>query len=395
VAFFILDFVLLAGFLAVLIMEMGILARHRDRIPLRICVTGTRGKSTVTRQIAAALRASGRTVLAKTTGSKPVLILPDGSEREISRPGPPTILEQKRVLALAARLGADVLVAEMMSIGPECLAAESGKIFRPNFLVATNVRLDHEEEMGRTLEAVAGSLAAAISPGCTVLVPENEFYPAFDWAAAGRGARVVKLPAGNGDDLPPGLDFPDNVRLSLETAVHLGLDRETVLRGIASSRPDFGGLKIWSLISPVSGRAWNFASLFAANEPESTRIALERVRERLSFQGKTTIVLLNLRADRASRSRRWLEALRTGYFSGFDRVVFIGEQASALGRLRFRRSPEIPAVGTIAGRTSSRVMSALWPMSTEDTVVVGAGNISGIGRQLVEFWDTQGTIAAC
>jgi poly-gamma-glutamate synthase PgsB/CapB len=395
VALLILDIILLAGFLGFLILEKGILARRRNRIPLRICVTGTRGKSTVTRQIAAALRASGRTVLAKTTGSKPVLILPDGSEREISRPGPPTVLEQKRVLALAARLGVDVLVAEMMSIGPECLAAESGKIFRPNCLVATNVRLDHEEEMGRTLEAVAGSLAAAISPGCTVLVPEKEFYPAFDRAAAGRGARIVKLPAGNGDDLPPGLDFPDNVRLSLGAAAHLGLDRKTALRGIASSSPDFGGLKIWSLNSPVSGRSWNFASLFAANEPESTRIALERVRERLSFQGKTSIVLLNLRADRASRTRRWLEALRTGYFSGFDRVVFIGEQASALGRLRFRRLPEIPAVEAIAARTSNRVMAALWPMSTGDTVVVGVGNIAGIGRQLVEFWDTKGTIVTC
>jgi poly-gamma-glutamate synthase PgsB/CapB len=296
---------------------------------------------------------------------------------------------------LAARLGVDVLVAEMMSIGPECLAAESGKIFRPNCLVATNIRLDHEEEMGRTLEAVAGSLAAAISSGCTVLVPEKEFYPAFDRAAAGRGARIVKLPAGNGDDLPPGLDFPDNVRLSLGAAAHLGLDRKTALRGIASSSPDFGGLKIWSLNSPVSGRSWNFASLFAANEPESTRIALERVRERLSFQGKTSIVLLNLRADRASRTRRWLEALRTGYFSGFDRVVFIGEQASALGRLRFRRLPEIPAVEAIAARTSNRVMAALWPMSTGDTVVVGVGNIAGIGRQLVEFWDTKGTIVTC
>jgi hypothetical protein len=34
-------------------------------------------------------------------------------------------------------------------------------------------------------------------------------------------------------------------------------------------------------------------------------------------------------------------------------------------------------------------------MSTGDTVVVGVGNIAGIGRQLVEFWDTKGTIVAC
>ena len=57
--------------------------RHRARlraVPLRIHVAGTRGKSTTTRLIAAGLRAGGRRVLAKTTGSEPRLILPDGSE---------------------------------------------------------------------------------------------------------------------------------------------------------------------------------------------------------------------------------------------------------------------------------------------------------------------------
>ena len=176
-------FIILSIFAVFLILERRRLARLRSRVPLRICVTGTRGKSAVTRQIAAALRASGRTVLAKTTGSKPVVILPDGGEREIPRPGPPSVLEQKRVLALASRLGVDTLVAEMMSIGPECLAVESGKILRPGILVITNVRLDHEEEMGRTVEAVAESLASAISPRSTVLVPRAERYPVFDRAA--------------------------------------------------------------------------------------------------------------------------------------------------------------------------------------------------------------------
>ena len=69
------------------------------------------------------------------------------------------------VLALAGRLRVEALVTEMMSIGPECLAAESKKIIRPELLVVTNVRLDHEEEMGRTKEAVAASLAAAVPPG--------------------------------------------------------------------------------------------------------------------------------------------------------------------------------------------------------------------------------------
>jgi len=385
-------FTLFGGFL---ILERRRLARLRSRIPLRICIAGTRGKSAVTRQIAAALRASGRSVVAKTTGSKPALILPDGSEREIPRLGPPSVLEQKRVLSFAARLGADALVAEMMSIGPECLTVESGKILRPGILVVTNVRLDHEEEMGRTKEAVAESLATAIPPRSSVLVCIAEWYPVFDQTARKIRSGVLHIAPDETENLLPGVDFPDNVRLSLAVADQLGIDRDTALRGIAAANLDFGSLRIWSMVSPVSGRNWHFASIFAANEPESTRIALERVRSRVPFEGRRMIALLNLRSDRASRTRQWLAAVRNGFFAGFDLVVFIGEQASALGRIRFPRGEGIPAVGAIEARSARKVADALWPMSADETVVVGAGNIAGIGGALVEYWEAGGTKVSC
>ena len=385
-------FLILAGFFGWLAFERRTLTRRRARIPVRICVTGTRGKSTVTRQIAAALRASGRKVLAKTTGSKPVLILPDGSEREIRRPGTPSVLEQKRVLGLAARLGADALVAEMMSIGPECLAVESGRIFQPSVLVLTNVRLDHEEEMGGTVEAVARSLSAAISPGSTIFIPAAERYPVFDARVRHTGGRILSPTSASGEPAASGLDFPENLQLSLSVAEHLGIDSKTAFEGISRARPDFGGLRAFQIDSPISGRAWRFISLFAANEPESTALAMDRVRACLPFQGRRAIVLLNLRPDRASRTRRWLEAVSEGFFSGFDRVVFIGEQASALGRKRF---PGGKTCASIRAQSAERVMAELWPMSGEETVVVGAGNIAGIGRELVELWEKKGATIAC
>ncbi|MCC7294578.1 MAG: poly-gamma-glutamate synthase PgsB [Acidobacteria bacterium] len=388
-------FILLLLFSGFLLLERRRLARLRARVPLRICVTGTRGKSAVTRQVAAALRASGRAVLAKTTGSKPVLIFPDGREREIDRPGPASVLEQKRVLALAARLGVDALVAEMMSIRPECLAVESGLILRPGLLAVTNVRLDHEEEMGRTREEIAESLAAAIPGGGTVLVPEGEVFPAFARTARRKNARLVSVPQGEEDGPLPLVDFPENVRLSLAVAERAGIDRRTASRGIASAEPDFGDLRAWSMVSPASGRTWHFVSIFAANEPESTRIALERARRRVPFEGRRVIALLNLRADRASRTRRWLEAIRNGFFAGFDRVVFIGEQAPALGRLKFPRSEGIPAAGVLAGRSPAKVTAALWPLWAGEAVVVGAGNIAGLGGALVEYWDAAGTRVPC
>ncbi|MGB9893517.1 MAG: poly-gamma-glutamate synthase PgsB, partial [Candidatus Saccharicenans sp.] len=100
------------------------------KIPKRIAVTGIRGKSSITRLIAWGLRSAGFRVMAKTTGSKPVLIYPDGREEEIKRKGRTSLLEQKDLAKIAVKEKADFLVAEMMSIQPECLRAENKYLLR-------------------------------------------------------------------------------------------------------------------------------------------------------------------------------------------------------------------------------------------------------------------------
>ena len=50
------------------------------KIPIRIHVNGARGKSSVTRLIAAGLRAGCIATIAKTTGSAPRIIDKDGSD---------------------------------------------------------------------------------------------------------------------------------------------------------------------------------------------------------------------------------------------------------------------------------------------------------------------------
>ena len=149
------------------------LASKVKKIPLRICITGTRGKSTVTRLIAGILRENGRKVLAKTTGSSPKMIFPDGSEKEIQRQGQPSILEGKDILKAAAHLKVHALVVEIMGIRPETMRVEAGKIFKPHIQVITNVRLDHQEQMGKSKENIAASFAAAIPGQCLIFSPEK------------------------------------------------------------------------------------------------------------------------------------------------------------------------------------------------------------------------------
>jgi len=59
--------------------------RNVEAIPIRVHVNGTRGKSSVTRLIAAGLRAGGRKTVAKITGTLPRVVLPDGREAAIVR----------------------------------------------------------------------------------------------------------------------------------------------------------------------------------------------------------------------------------------------------------------------------------------------------------------------
>ena len=76
----------LIGFLlAVGLAESIAHRRNLNRIPIRIHVNGTRGKSSVTRLIAAGLRGAGIRTFAKTTGTLPRMILPDGSEIPVDR----------------------------------------------------------------------------------------------------------------------------------------------------------------------------------------------------------------------------------------------------------------------------------------------------------------------
>ena len=70
------------------------LAVHRRRlrsIPIRVHVNGTRGKSSVTRLIAAGLRQGGIRTCAKTTGTLARMILPDATELPIYRPAGPNL----------------------------------------------------------------------------------------------------------------------------------------------------------------------------------------------------------------------------------------------------------------------------------------------------------------
>ncbi len=368
-------------------------------MPRRVAVTGTRGKSGVTRLVAAGLRASGARVLAKTTGSKPVLIFPDGTEREIPRTGPASIREQVRLVALAASIGADALVAEMMSIGGECLAAESRSILRPGTLAVTNVRLDHLEAMGRDRAAIARTMASAVPGRARVFIPEEEADPVFAAAAARRGSTlhaVARETDGDGAEarLPLG-EFESNRRLALAVLESLGIDRRAGEAGMSAAAPDPGSLRLWRGDFGAPPRPAACVNLFAANEPGSSAVSLRAVEASLPFAGRPLIGVLSLRVDRGDRTLQWIRAAREGFFRGFAAVALIGPAARPAQRA-FRRAsgPEGAAFTAIGARAPAEIMDRVMALAPGDPVVVGLGNFVGPGEELVRFWERKGTACA-
>lgn len=321
-----------------------------------------------------------------------MLLLPDGREQEIARHGSPSLLEWKRLLGIRTGSRIQALVAELMSIRPESLRVEALRMLRPHILVITNVRRDHLAQMGQTRQHIARGFAACVPKKACVIVPDGEFAMLFERRAEEAGSRVIKVSSASllGLEEEWGVrEFPENIRLALAVADVLEVGRETALRGMRRARPDFGHLQVWRADLGYPLLSWYLVSAFAANDPDSTRMILSRFHAKGFLQERRVVGLLNLRADRGDRTRQWLESLEAGEFPEFHELVFVGDQA-LLAQKRLRRRAEGTAVLFFKNKSPDQIMAALAAEGDQETVLFGMGNMGGMGRKLVEYWQRIG-----
>lgn len=376
-------------FLLYLIYERVSLNRLRNAIPLRISVTGTRGKSSVVRMIASVLREDGRKVIAKTTGSQARLVLPDAHEVEVTRRGVTSIIEQKRLLKTAAKIKADCLVAEIMSLHPENHYVESQQMLLPHIVVITNVREDHTEAMGKTKEAIAAVLSLDIPAKAKVFVPEKENRPLFETAVKEAAGELIVVPEEAAISLlrqAPDLhrkEFRSNLDLVYGLGQHLHIDPNVILNGIRRARHDIGKFAIWKYRSPDAKKTFYLVNGFAANDPESTCQLLAKVKAILPPAGGQVIGLLNLRADRGDRTKQWLEFLRRSSLDDFSRIYVVGAHAQI-----FRR--KLKTASLLKSQLPQAIMKTLLAELEDQSVIFGCGNIKGAGELLVDHWNKIG-----
>ncbi len=361
--------------LAGLSLEAILVRFCRRSIPVRIHVNGTRGKSSVTRYIAAALRAEGRCTLAKITGIRPTLILPDGREKILRRRGPARMQEQVRLLFRARRLRCDAIVLECMSIAPLLQARETGTI-RPTLSVLTNIRDDHREELGASDAERSAALCMSIPSGATLVSLALPQRSAVEEHARGRGTRVIHPPA---DILPcapvlPAHVHPENVKLALTVCRELGLDPERT-RAAVLAEAERGDSPLITI--PLARSTLRFLDGFAVNDVPSAEEFLARWHDALG--GWDTLgIVLNTRADRPLRSMlfaRWCASR-----AGVRDVVLTGTHVPATRHALISSGFEPARVHCWKHRHVRNPVPALEEILTSPgTLVAGFGNIAGDG----------------
>ena len=387
----------MATFLLVALLALTVLyflvetAAHNRRwrtIPIRIHVNGTRGKSSTARLIAAGLRASGRTVMAKTTGTTARVILPNGRELPIFRPLGANIREQFRVVRLASRLRADVLVIECMALQPELQWLSERWFVHATHGVITNCRPDHLDVMGPDSASVAQALAGMVPRKGTLFTAEVAQRETIEVACKDRNTKLVAI---DDDDVTAishrdlagfrHREHPQNIALALKVCESLGTSREEALSAMWRAQPDSGAMFVLQL--EFFGRTLLFVNGFAANDPESSEEAWRYSVERY---GKTRkrLALINCRADRSDRSRQLAEIVAK--WDDVDHVVVMGSGTAVFSRTAAKAGLDPTRMVLLEGEGARDIFEALISLTDEeDVLVVGLCNIGGAGLELLQL----------
>ncbi|MGH3870136.1 MAG: poly-gamma-glutamate synthase PgsB [Pseudonocardiaceae bacterium] len=310
--------------------------RRLDQLDVRIHVNGIRGKSTVTRLVAGVLREGGLVTVAKTTGSAARVIGRDGAELPILRRGAATINEQLDVVAEHVTPDVEALVIECTAVRPLYQRYSQEHMVRSDITVITNVRADHQEEMGETLEQIADSLSVTIPRNGILLTAEarEQLRERLRRNAEQRGSRLIYADPGSvGDEDLRGFDylqFKENVAIGLAIARLLGIRRHVALRGMWKSVPDPGVVRLQTY--HVRGKRILWVPMFAANDRESVVLTFERLQAQFP-PGATVIGILNNRRDRGRRAELFAQLVPTELARYLDHVVTFGAYQEQVGRI--------------------------------------------------------------
>ena len=358
--------------------------RHQknvDAIPIRILVNGTRGKSSVTRLITGGLHGGGIRTLGKTTGTAPRLIYPEGSEVPINRAGKANIIEQLMVFRRAVAFKVQVLVTECMAVLPPNQVIMQKQLVRSTVGVITNIRADHLDEMGPTMEDVAVALSHTIPDNGIFFTCEQRYLPILEKIAAERNSQIVPvMPDQITDGMMRGftyLEHKDNVALALAVCNHLGVSQPDALLGMHRALPDPGVLRIFNI--HYYEKEIEFVNALAANDPDSYVLIWDLLKSFFT-EHKKVIVIVNCRQDRIQRTESLAELIAQKLSA--DHFILAGEFTSVLYNRAIALGLSSSRILDLGGHSAEEIFQNVVSLTTTRSIIIGIGNIVGFGQEL-------------
>ena len=311
---------------------------QRERILFRVHVNGIRGKSTVTRYLSAVFREAGYHVFGKTTGSAARVLRPDGEDLDFGRVGYPNVNEQVKIMKSFCRQQAEVVVMECMAVNPVYAKWLEDKVMRSHIGILTNVRYDHPDYLGETLEEIAQSLSESMPENGILITAEyNPTLLEIIWRNA-KAKNTQLIVAQKRQVFSSDLEYfshfahEENIAIGYEIAKLINVPKTRALKAMQKAPEDPGAFRIEHIKFELSTIAW--ANLFAVNDRESfIDVCIKLFHKLVNY---TKVVILNNRFDRPTRVELFANLARD---LDFDKIVTFGDYESEV-KEAFKQDPE-------------------------------------------------------
>jgi hypothetical protein len=357
--------------LVLILIIAGVVEKQRHesrlrRIPVRIHINGTRGKSTLTRLITSLLSGTGFRVAAKVTGEHPEYYSPDSGWSSWKRWAPPRIKEQLRFLKTASEDDAKAVVIENMALAPENQFVSEHLMVKSTMSLLSNVRIDHREVMGRHLQEIAGTLACAF-PRDGELVMNERSHRIFDGALLPHRTTICTVDKTCENPIER-MSMPILEYVKTQFNIPDSVFESVVWSGYLPKAID-------DLIIQYDGRS--FVNLFSCNDV----ISADELIDYLTVNGRigeTVDLLLMCRRDRPFRTIDFLDwALKKRQF----RIVTIAGQYPLFPVMK--RCRGISNVRMIRGTNPKLIVARLTERRCKTVICIG--NYVRTGERIIEF----------
>ncbi|WP_340057457.1 poly-gamma-glutamate synthase PgsB [Corynebacterium parakroppenstedtii] len=226
------------------------------------------------------------------------------------------------------------LVVECMAVKPKYQNLCQNVILRSPISIITNVRLDHQEEMGDTIEEIADSLCNTVPEHGVVITGERN-EKALTVIRKHCAARNSRLIVAKESELSASLvdkfsyqQFEENIAVVLALAEALNIDTDVAVRGMLKAEPDPGTTKVIKVEDDKDSLYW--VPMFAVNDWESTTKVYNSVHDGRLPDGTKHVIAMNNRADRTDRASMFVDVITKDLKNRFDQIVLYGDIQDAV-----------------------------------------------------------------